>query len=122
MNKGVAEDGVIGCGISGNIDLDFCKITMVTAEHSSSCGFDDHGVAHYGGAAAGWVLRLDNGVSLYHAGDTGVFTDMTIINDLYKPSHLCLPIGGHFTMDPEAAAYAIEKFLTNAKVVIPMHF
>ncbi len=79
----MAEAGVIGCGISGTIDLEWCKITMTTAEHSSSCGFDDHGVAHYGGAAAGWVLRLDNGVSVYHAGDTGVFTDMTIINDLY---------------------------------------
>ena len=95
---------------------------MVSADHSSSCGFSEDGLAAYAGAAAGWVLRLDNGVSIYHAGDTAVFGDMRIIDDLYKPTHLCLPIGGHFTMGPEEAAYAIEKFLTSARVVIPMHF
>jgi L-ascorbate metabolism protein UlaG (beta-lactamase superfamily) len=48
--------------------------------------------------------------------------DMDIINGLYKPSHLLLPIGGHFTMGPREAAYAISRFLTHGKVVIPMHY
>ena len=104
------------------MDIGFAKITMVTADHSSSCGFSDEGVPTYAGAAGGWVVRLANGVSVYHAGDTGVFTDMRIIDDLYKPTHLCLPIGGHFTMGPEEAAYAIKNFLTTAQTIIPMHY
>ena len=112
----------LGCGIGGTIDLGWVKITMVTADHSSSCGFSDEGTPTYAGAPAGWVVRLANGVSIYHAGDTGVFTDMRIIDDLYKPTHLCLPIGGHFTMGPEEAAYAVKHFLTGAHTIIPMHF
>jgi len=121
-HKGVAQDGIHKANKSGTIDLGWCKATMVGADHSSSCGFSEDGFAQYGGPASGWVLRLDNGVRLYHAGDTGVFTDMNIINELYSPTHLCLPIGGNFTMGPEEAAYAIAKFLRDAEVVIPMHF
>ena len=100
-NKGVAEEGVQGCGIGGTVDMGFCRATMVHASHSSSCGFSDEGHAHYGGAAAGWILRLDNGICIYHAGDTDVFSDMAIIDDLYRPRYLLLPIGGNFTMGPE---------------------
>ena len=74
---------------------------MVNANHSSSCGFSDEEYANYGGAPAGWVLRLDNGVCVYHTGDTDVFPDMAIIDDFYRPRYLCLPIGGHFTIGPE---------------------
>jgi len=100
-NKGVAEEGVQGCGIGGTVDMGFCRATMVHASHSSSCGFNEEGHAHYGGAAAGWILRLDNGICIYHAGDTDVFSDMAIIDDLYRPRYLLLPIGGNFTMGPE---------------------
>ena len=47
---------------------------------------------------------------------------MAIINELYKPTHLLLPIGGHFTMGPEEAGFAVAKFLTHAHTTIPMHF
>ena len=120
--KGVPENGLIGCGKSGTIDLGWAKITQVSADHSSSCGFSEDGIANYAGAAAGWVLRLLNGVSVYHAGDTGVFSDMKIINDLYAPTHLLIPIGGHFTMGPQEAAYAVKHFLYGAHTIIPMHF
>lgn len=95
---------------------------MVSADHSSSCGFSDEGIPHYAGAASGWVVRLANGVSLYHAGDTGVFGDMAVIDDFYKLTHICLPIGGNFTMGPEEAAYAVKKFLVSAHTIIPMHY
>jgi len=95
---------------------------MVSADHSSSCGYTENVGNIYAGAAAGWIVRLANGVSIYHAGDTGVFGDMRIIDDLYKPTHMCLPIGGHYTMGPQEAAYAIKNFLTTAHTVIPMHF
>ena len=57
---------------------------------------------------------------LYHAGDTNVFGDMRIIGELYKPEVAMLPIGGHFTMDPKEAAYAIR--LLGAKRILPIHW
>ena len=65
---------------------------------------------------------IGNTVKIYHAGDTNVFGDMAIIDQLYKPTHLMLPIGGHFTMGPREAALAVARYLKQAKVVIPMHF
>lgn len=85
---------------------------MVGADHSSGCMAADSNL-HPGGEPAGFVVSAHN-FSIYHAGDTNVFTDMDIINYLYKPTHLLLPIGGHFTMGPREAAYAVSKFLTHA--------
>ena len=120
--NGVPEANARGMGRGGTFDFGFAKVTMTSADHSSSCGFTDDGCPMYSGGAAGFVIRLANGVSIYHAGDTGVFGDMRIIDDLYKPTHLLLPIGGNFTMGPEEAAYAVKNFLTTATTIIPMHF
>ena len=93
---------------------------MVGADHSSSCmGPDGH--IHMGGEPAGFVLTAHD-FSIYHAGDTNVFCDMEIINYLYRPTHLLLPIGGNFTMGPREAAYAVMRFFSHAKAVIPMHY
>jgi L-ascorbate metabolism protein UlaG (beta-lactamase superfamily) len=95
------------------------KVTMVNAVHS--CGIqDDDGSIIYGGEACGYVLEFENGVKLYHAGDTAVFGDMALIRDLYAPEIACLPIGDHFTMSPKEASYACS--LLRPKTVIPMHF
>lgn len=103
----------------GTVDFGFCKVTMVSADHSSGC-MTDHGLT-VGGEPAGYVVRAHD-FGVYHAGDTNVFTDMGIISELYQPTHALLPIGGHFTMGPEEAAYAVTKFLQSVKVVIPMHY
>ena len=66
------------------------------------------------------MLEFSNGVKLYHAGDTNVFSDMAIIRDLYAPKICMLPIGDHFTMSPREAAYACK--LLQPETVIPMHF
>jgi L-ascorbate metabolism protein UlaG (beta-lactamase superfamily) len=94
------------------------KITMVHAVHS--CGIQDGDQIVYGGEACGYVLEFSNGVKLYHAGDTNVFSDMTIIHDLYAPKICMLPIGDHFTMSPREAAYACK--LLQPETVVPMHF
>jgi len=94
------------------------EVTMVNAIHS--CGILDEGRIVYGGEACGYVIRLPGGFSIYHAGDTTVFTDMKIIGELYAPNLACLPIGDLFTMSPREAALAIR--LLNAKHVVPMHF
>jgi L-ascorbate metabolism protein UlaG (beta-lactamase superfamily) len=93
---------------------------MVSADHSSSCmGLD--GEIVNGGCPTGFVIKAHD-FSIYHAGDTNVFTGMEIIDTLYKPTHLLLPIGGNFTMGPYEAGFAVAKYFTQAKVVIPMHF
>jgi L-ascorbate metabolism protein UlaG (beta-lactamase superfamily) len=91
---------------------------MTHAVHS--CGILDDGKIIYGGEAAGYVLRFDDGRSLYFAGDTNVFSDMALIQELYRPELAMLPIGDLFTMSPREAAVACR--LLKAKRVIPMHF
>jgi L-ascorbate metabolism protein UlaG (beta-lactamase superfamily) len=94
-------------------------ITMTHAAHS--CGIlDDDGKTVYGGEAAGYVLRFADGRTLYFAGDTNVFSDMQLIEQLYHPELVFLPIGDLFTMGPREAALAC-KLLKPARVV-PMHF
>jgi L-ascorbate metabolism protein UlaG (beta-lactamase superfamily) len=63
---------------------------------------------------------MPGGLTVYHAGDTALFSDMKLIGELYKPDIALLPIGDHFTMGPREAAYA-TRFL-GVKHVIPMHY
>jgi len=101
------------------------QITMVHAEHSSEVVHTDPAskqkTVHPGGEPCGYIIELENGFTIYHAGDTGVFGDMAFIGYYYKPDLALLPIGGHFTMDPDHAAFAIRNYLKTEKVV-PMHY
>lgn len=94
------------------------KVTMVHANHSS--GIEDGNDMVYGGEPCGYVITFENGLKIYHAGDTNVFGDMEIIRDLYRPDLAMLPIGDLFTMGPKEAAYACR--LLEPKAVIPMHW
>jgi L-ascorbate metabolism protein UlaG (beta-lactamase superfamily) len=99
------------------------KVTMVDAIHSSGIGNIFLGEQPHdktGGEAAGYIVEFPNGFRIYHAGDTDTFGDMALIRDRYKPDMALLPIGGVFTMDPEAAALAVS--LLRPKYVIPMHY
>jgi len=93
-------------------------ITMVNAFHSG--GLDEGTQVHYTGEPAGFVIRLEDGFTLYHAGDTCLFGDMRLIGELYRPDLAMLPIGDLFTMGPREAAHAIR--LLGVKRVIPMHW
>jgi L-ascorbate metabolism protein UlaG (beta-lactamase superfamily) len=94
------------------------EITMVRADHSSS--YEHEGRAVYGGLACGYVVRWDDDFAFYHAGDTALFSDMAMIGDLYRPELAFLPIGDHYTMDPEQAARACRYL--NCRWVIPIHW
>jgi L-ascorbate metabolism protein UlaG (beta-lactamase superfamily) len=94
------------------------KVTMVHAVHS--CGITDGDQIIYGGEACGFVMEFQNGLKIYHAGDTAVFGDMQIIRELYAPDVALLPIGDHYVMSPREAAYACK--LLRPKAVVPMHF
>jgi L-ascorbate metabolism protein UlaG (beta-lactamase superfamily) len=105
--------------------LEGITITMVRAEHSSEYLHQDPDTGkkqmYPGGEPAGFIIKLENGYKIYHAGDTGVFADMKFIGEYYRPDLSLLPIGGNFTMDPVHAAYAIKSLL-KTKHVIPMHY
>ena len=107
MNKGGTAEPLPGI-----------KVTMVHADHS--CGIVDDGKVIYGGEPCGYVIELENGTRIYHAGDTNVFGDMKIIGELYQPHVVLLPIGGLYTMSPREAALAVR--LLGRKRVIPMHY
>jgi len=117
MNKG-GTVAPLGPGI---------KVLMVAADHSSSVDLvaikpDATGMRHIpGGVAVGYVLELENGFKIYNTGDTDVFGDMALINKFFKPDLALVCIGGHFTMDPEHAAYALRE-LIRPKQVIPTHY
>lgn len=102
----------------GSLDLFDVRITMVHADHSA--GVMDDGEMVYGGEPVGYVLQFRSGFTLYFAGDTGIFGDMKLIADLYRPDAACLPIGDLFTMGPREAALACR--LLGVKTVIPMHW
>ncbi len=100
-------------------------ITQVRAEHSSELTVTDpatkKSATYPGGEPAGFIIQLENGFKIYHMGDTGLFGDMKLIADYYKPDLVLMPIGGHFVMDPQDAAYATREWL-KPKFVSPMHY
>lgn len=103
----------------GTQAVDGIKFTMVHADHS--CGIqEDDGSIIYGGEAVGYIIELENGFRMYHAGDTAVFSDMKLIAEMYKPELAMIPIGDHFVMSPAEASHAC-RFLS-AKYIVPMHY
>jgi len=103
--------------IGGTIEVDGVEFTMTPAVHSSGLGLE--GPLSYGGCACGFVVSMD-GVRVYHAGDTALFSDMKLIGELYQPDIALLPMGGRFTMGPREAMMAANYI--GAKTVIPMHY
>ena len=103
-------------------ELDGIKFTMVEAHHSAGAqltGFE--GTNRFVGEAVGYVIEFENGLKIYHAGDTALMGDMkTIIGEFYRPDVAILPIGGVFTMGPDEAAYACK--MIQSQVVIPEHY
>jgi L-ascorbate metabolism protein UlaG (beta-lactamase superfamily) len=113
-------DQVTGMNKGGTLEAAGLKVTMVPAEHSAGDWNPDGGVPLYLGEPAGFIVEMENGFRIYHAGDTAVFGDMALIRELYAPDLAMLPIGGHFTMDPRAAALAVE--LLGVTHVLPIHW
>ena len=101
------------------------KITQVRAEHSSEVTVVDpvtkRSTTYPGGEPAGFIIEFENGFKLYHMGDTGLFGDMRLIGDYYRPDLVMIPIGGHFVMDPRDAAYATKEML-KPRYAIPFHY
>jgi L-ascorbate metabolism protein UlaG (beta-lactamase superfamily) len=101
------------------------RITQVRAEHSSEVTVVDpvtkKSTTYPGGEPAGFIIELENGFKVYHMGDTGLFGDMRLIGEYYKPDLVLIPIGGHFVMHPADAAYATRE-MVKPKIAIPIHY
>jgi L-ascorbate metabolism protein UlaG (beta-lactamase superfamily) len=98
-----------GMNIGATVLIDGIAITMTQASHSSQTASN-----------SGFIVKLDDGYTIYHAGDTGIFATMKILGELYTLDLALLPIGGAFTMDSVQAARALT--LLNPKKAIPMHY
>lgn len=106
-----------GMGIGGARKFDFGHVKFTQAFHSSSYT-DDQGTVHYTGMPAGVVLTIEE-TTIYHAGDTGLFSDMKLIGE-QGIDVAFLPIGDNFTMGPRDAARAVE--FIEPRIVVPMHY
>jgi L-ascorbate metabolism protein UlaG (beta-lactamase superfamily) len=115
-DKGLQQ--VRDMGIGGTQEVAGITITMTQGVHSGSV-VDDGRILYLGGAS-GFVLRAPETPTIYFAGDTGIFGDMKIIGEIYKPDIAFLPIGDHYTMGPDTAAIAARWL--GVRQIVPMHW
>lgn len=107
-----------GMHIGGAHEFDFGKVKLTQAFHGSSYTTENKEII-YCGMPAG-ILFMAEGKTIYHAGDTGLFSDMKLIGERHPIDLAFLPIGDNFTMGPEDAAYAAK--LLGAKTIVPIHY
>jgi L-ascorbate metabolism protein UlaG (beta-lactamase superfamily) len=96
------------------------KVLFVCAHHGSGISTDDRSAARHGGAPAGFVITIRGGPTIYHTGDTDLFSDMGLIPRFHKIDVMLTCIGDHFTMGPARAAEAV--CFVKPGQVIPMHY
>jgi L-ascorbate metabolism protein UlaG (beta-lactamase superfamily) len=114
--NGVASDGgAHSINKGGAVSVEGVSVTLTDANHSSSTPDGT-----YAGESCGMVLELEDGLTIYFAGDTNVFGDMSLIGRIYSPDVAVLPIGDHYTMGPREAAVAVE--LLGVIRVVPCHY
>lgn len=115
QSKGVESAEPMNPG--GRVKAPWGWVALTQAFHSSS--YDADGKTVYTGQPCGAMINL-GGVTIYHAGDTGLFSDMKLLGEIYQPTIACLPIGDRFTMGPELATKAAE--FVKPKFAIPIHY
>lgn len=104
--------------IGGSFTFEFGKVKLTQAFHGSSY-VEENETIIYTGMPSG-ILFYAEGKTIYHAGDTALFSDMKLIGEMNDIDVAFLPIGDNFTMGPEDAAVAATWL--KAKVVVPIHY
>lgn len=117
VSKGLEKLNPINPG--GTTDLGGFTVSMVRADHSS--GHMENGTSIYLGCAAGVIIKAAGEPTVYHLGDTDIFSDMALMAEIHQPKIALVPIGDRVTMGPETAALAVKRFL-NVDTVIPCHY
>lgn len=120
VGKGVDQNKINPGNFGGTVDCGGFTTTFVPAWHSSSFSFED-GNNVFLGNPAGLVLHFPNEKTLYHMGDTDIFGDMALINELHEPAIGIVPIGDRFTMGGAVAALACRRYF-NFEKIVPCHF
>ncbi|MGJ5717007.1 metal-dependent hydrolase [Staphylococcus equorum] len=116
-NKNV--ENVRPMNIGGKAEFEFGTVKFVQAFHSSSLT-DDNGIPVYLGMPMGVIIEVE-GKTIYHTGDTGLFSDMKLIAERHPVDVCFLPIGDNFTMGIDDASYAINTFI-KPKITVPVHY
>lgn len=111
--EGLPESQAIEMNKGGTLDLGDFKTTMTNANHSSSYN------GSYAGDPAGFILHIE-GFTIYHAGDTNIMADFELYRKIYRPDLAILPIGDHYTMGHEEAAFACQ--MLRPDYAVPMHY
>ena len=120
VGKGVDGNKINPGNHGGTVDCGGFTTSFVRADHSSSSQTGG-GENIYLGNPAGLVLHFPDEPTFYHMGDTDIFGDMELINELHKPEIGVVPIGDRFTMGGAVAAIACRRFFSFSKV-IPCHY
>jgi len=103
----------IGFNMGGSIYIGGAQIIMTAAWHGSNVN------GAYAGLACGYIIQME-GKTIYFAGDTALFGDMSTVLGRYGIDYALLPIGDYYTMGPDDAVTAAHWL--RAKNVIPMHY
>ncbi|HEX2511282.1 MAG TPA: metal-dependent hydrolase [Xanthobacteraceae bacterium] len=117
VGKGLQNLNPMNTG--GTTKLDDFTVTLVRADHSSGDIAD--GMPIYLGNPCGVIVKAVGEPTVYHMGDTDLFGDMALINELHQPNVAMMPIGDRFTMGAKSAAFAVKRFF-KLDVVIPCHY
>jgi len=96
------------------------KVAFVRAHHGSGIAADDRAGLRHGGSPGGFVITIRGGPTIYHTGDTDLFSDMGLLSRFHKIDVMLVCIGDHFTMGPARAAEAVK--LVAPGTAIPMHY
>jgi len=103
----------------GKVDVGPFSVALTRADHSSS--MQSGGEAVYLGNPHGVIVEAPGEQVLYHLGDTDIFSDMALINEIYQPKIGLVPIGDRFTMGARTAAMACSRFF-DFETILPCHF
>ena len=117
VSKGLEKFNPMNSG--GTTDLGGFTVTLVRADHSS--GDTKDGVPIYLGNPNGVIIKAPGEPTVYHLGDTDIFSDMALIAEIHQPKVAMVPIGDRFTMGPTTAALAVKRFF-KLDAVIPCHY
>lgn len=103
----------------GTVDVGGFRVSLVRADHSAGLG--EMGVERPLGSPNGVIVKADGEPTVYHMGDTDIFSDMELIAEIHEPEIAMVPIGDRFTMSPLTAALAVRRFF-KLKAAIPCHY
>jgi L-ascorbate metabolism protein UlaG (beta-lactamase superfamily) len=119
VSQGVSGDSINPGNHGGTVDCGGFTTSFVNALHSSGTSKD--GASIYLGNPLGLIVKADGEPSVYHMGDTDIFGDMALINELHAPDVGIVPIGDRFTMGAKSAALACRRYF-DFKAILPCHY